>query len=65
MANDSSQIRVSKDVLKDVESLSANEKALFVSFVQRLEENPYDPSLISSSCAEGDFLASLCQRTYT
>ena len=58
MTDNSSRISVSKDVVRELESLSASERDFFVSFVQRLQENPYDPSVIASSSANGDFFAS-------
>lgn len=64
MADHPSKIRVSKDVVGEFESLSVREKDLFISFVQRLQDNPYDPSLIESSSAEGDFFASSLSKDF-
>jgi hypothetical protein len=64
MADHSSKIRVPEVVVREFESLSRTERDLFLSFVQRLQINPYDPSLIETSSAEGDFFASSLSRNF-
>jgi hypothetical protein len=52
------EIKVSKAALGELESLSPSETDLIISFLQRLEANPYDPSLLEGSRVSGDLFAS-------
>ena len=58
MADKPIEISVSKAALEEIESLSPPETDLIVSFLQRLEANPYEPSLIEGSRVKGDLFAS-------
>jgi hypothetical protein len=58
MADKLIEIRVSKAALGELGSLSPSETDLIISFLQRLQANPYDPSLIEGSLVKGDLFAS-------
>ncbi|SRR5258708_1579039 len=58
MADQEAQITVARAALKEMASLSHSEKNRIVSFLERLVQNPYHPSLIEQSQVSGDFFAS-------
>ena len=57
MAEQPSQLVVSKAAVKEIEALSDRERGLLIKFLKRLASNPYDPAVIQDSRAHGDFFA--------
>jgi AbrB family looped-hinge helix DNA binding protein len=58
MADKLIEIKASKAALDELGSLSPSETDLIISFLKRLQANPYDPSLIEGSLVKGDLFAS-------
>ena len=58
MAKRASEMRIARDVVDELRSLSSSEADTVVTFLQHLAENPYDRTLIGSANAKGDLFAS-------
>jgi hypothetical protein len=65
MPKRASQIRISKDMVKELRSLSAPDADRVVTFLQHMAENPYDQTLIGSANVKGDlFLSSVTDKLF-
>ncbi len=58
MPKRASEITISKNIVEEIRSLSAADADRVVVFLQHLAENPYDPTVIGSADAKGDFFLS-------
>jgi hypothetical protein len=64
MTSRSISLRISKGLTKDVAGLTLSERAVVLEFLKRLQDNPYEETLIGNSEAHEDIFASTVGRRY-